>query len=319
MQEALRRVLRPLADWVIARGVPYAAVDEVLRAMLVEAAYAAYPDLAPHRRASRVTAATGLHRREVTRLLKTEALPPPKPSRAHEIFSRWISLATYDTGTGSGRTLPRTGPAPSFESLARSVTRDVHPRTLLEELVRLNRITVDAEADTVSLSRDSYVPRGDDAQLLSLLGQNVGDHLAAAAANVQSVAGEHFEQAIFADGLLPESVLALRPRVTEQWRAMVASLVPELQAMVEHDANRMPHAERRVRIGLYTYHAPAPSGPAPDEPEDAAEAPARARRAPRAAKPSGMPGGSAGGTGDASAAPAPPAVPVPRRSTSRKR
>ena len=35
------------------------------------------------------------------------------------------------------RALPRVGPAPSFESLAQEVTRDVHPRALLEELLRL--------------------------------------------------------------------------------------------------------------------------------------------------------------------------------------
>ena len=53
--------------------------------------------------------------------------------------------------------LPRQGAAPSFESLAQEITRDVHPRSLLDELCRLGLATWDEAGDTVALSREAFV------------------------------------------------------------------------------------------------------------------------------------------------------------------
>ena len=62
------------------------------------------------------------------------------------VFAHWRSDKRYRKRGGAPRTLPRVGPAPSFESLAQEVTRDVHPRALLEELLRLKLAVLDATA-----------------------------------------------------------------------------------------------------------------------------------------------------------------------------
>ena len=68
--DAVRQLLRPLARLAVARGLTHATVDEMLRAAFVEEAFAAYPQLLEHRRVSRISAATGINRREVTRLVE---------------------------------------------------------------------------------------------------------------------------------------------------------------------------------------------------------------------------------------------------------
>ena len=97
LQDALRaafeRLLAPLAQLAVARGVPFAVIDELARAAFVAAAHAAHPGLPPHRRVSRVSATTGLNRREVTRLLAAEAergapAPPPRTPAAM-VFAHW--------------------------------------------------------------------------------------------------------------------------------------------------------------------------------------------------------------------------------------
>ena len=70
LQQAIDCLLLPLAKLAVARGLPYAVLDEALRAAVVSVAHAAHPGLPEHRRASRVSAATGLHRREVNRLIE---------------------------------------------------------------------------------------------------------------------------------------------------------------------------------------------------------------------------------------------------------
>ena len=263
---ACRRVLAPLARLAVERGVAYPLIDELVRGAFVDAARGAHPDLAAPRGASRLSAATGLTRREVARLSQPAPLAEaPRRSPATEIFTRWLSDVQWRGDGAVPRALPRQGPAPSFETLARSVTQDVHPRTLLEEMARLGLARLDEADDTVRLLRETFVPTGDEARLFGFLGANVGDHLAAAVDNVLSPVPRHLEQALFADGLSADSVAGLRPLLAEQWQALVRQLAPRVQQLIDDDraAGRTP--DQRLRVGLYAY---AEVVPAPAEPAD---------------------------------------------------
>jgi hypothetical protein len=272
LEAALARLLAPLARLVVAQGLPYAVLDEMLRRAVVTQAHAAHPGLPEHRRASRVSVATGLNRREVNRLLAPEAVTEaaaPARSPAAMVFAHWRSSAAYRTRAGAPRVLPRTGAAPSFESLAQAVTRDVHPRALLEELLRLNLASHDAERDTVALTQSDFVPRGDAGRMLQWLGANVGDHLDGAVANVVAPTPQHADQAIAAEGLRAESVAQVRPLLHAHWQRLTEELVPLLERLIEEDAARATEHDpnsHRVRFGLYgfdTAPASAPTDAAP--------------------------------------------------------
>lgn len=254
--DALGAVLEPLARLAVARGVPFAALESMAKDAFVRAAHAAHPDLPEHRRVSRIATTTGLSRREVSRIVQTPQRQAPPRTVASEVFSRWMTDRRWrDRKTGLPLALRRLGPAPSFEALAQSVTRDVHPRSLLEELVRLGLATVDEAADTVGLAHDAFVPRGDAVRMARLMGDNVGDHLSGAVDNVLGDGRQHFEQAIFADGLSAESIEAFREIVKRQWQSLRQAVVPTLQSSIEADEAAGRAQDRRVRIGLYTYEA----------------------------------------------------------------
>ncbi len=267
---ALARLLTPLAQLAVAQGLPYAALDDMLRRAVVSSAHAAHPGLPEHRRTSRVSAATGLNRREVNRLLQVPARSPqasaPARSPAAMVFAHWRSSPAYRTRAGAPRVLARTGPAPSFESLAQAVTRDVHPRALLEELLRLNLAALDAQRDTVTLTQADFVPRGDHPLMVQWLGANAGDHLAAAVANVLGPQPRHADQAIAAEGLSAASVAQVRPLLQAHWQRLTDELVPLLERLIEADAARAgPDClnTHRVRFGLYGFDTVPPSAATP--------------------------------------------------------
>jgi hypothetical protein len=252
---AIRALMLPLARLLVARGVPYAEAEESLKTAMVQAAREAHRDGLPHRLVSRIATITGINRREVTRLTRMDSTPSqPQRSVAAQTFHRWRSNPAYLDASGEPLALPRQGDAPSFESLARGVTQDVHPRSLLDELLRLGMARLDPDTDTVTLILDAFVPSNDRGRMLELLAHNVGDHLSAAVTNVIGPTPRHLERAIYADGLSPEAIAAAEAWVAEAWRNIAVSLVPLLEKLIADEAHLPDSArQQRFRAGLYAY------------------------------------------------------------------
>jgi hypothetical protein len=268
LEQVLARVLGdlsvPLARLAVSRGVKFPQVQELLKQAFVRAAREQHPG-AGVRDISRVATTAGLTRREVARLSQHQ--PPARGERsspATQLFTRWLAERKLRDSRGRARVLPRQGPPPSFEALARSVTRDVHPKRLLDELLRLKLVKHNERADTVRLIKDAFVPDGDDERMLDFLGRNVGDHFAAGVANVLGDERRHFEQALFVSGLTDESVEATKKLIQAQWRALSAALVPEIESMRAADRRaRTRRNQRRLRVGLYSFDEIASDDDAP--------------------------------------------------------
>jgi hypothetical protein len=266
LEQTLEQLFAPLARLAIERGLKFPQVKELLKRAFLQAARVADPGDG-RRDVSRLATVAGLTRREVTRLSQRQ--PPVQAARlspATQVFTRWMAERKLRDSRGRPRVLARSGPAPSFDALARAVTRDVHPRRLLDELVRLGLVEHDERRDVVRVLKGAFVPRDDQVRMLGFLGDNAGDHLAAGVANVLDDDRRHFEQALFADELSDASIEVAKKLVNAQWRALTAALVPEIEELLKADrraARRRdaPRANRRLRIGLYSYdEAAAPDG-----------------------------------------------------------
>src|SRR5262245_56781098 len=260
--DALGLLLAPLARLCLARGLNFASAVELLKHAYIGAAREAHAGRHGPRDIARVSAATGISRREVTRISNELVAPSVvRGSPATKVFTRWASSAKLRDRQGRPRPLRRHGRAPSFDALSHSVTRDIHPTVILDELCRLGLTRHDPDTGLVHLLRDAFAPHEDQGRALSFLGSNVGDHLAAAVDNVLADAAQHLEQAIFADELSDQSLADVRSMVGAQWRSLLAELVPKLEALIEADRSAGRPAHQRVRIGLYSFHADMPEPP----------------------------------------------------------
>ncbi|HEY5321688.1 MAG TPA: hypothetical protein VIK58_02600, partial [Caldimonas sp.] len=134
--------------------------------------------------------------------------------------------------------------------------------------------------DEVRLLRESVVAGRDSERAFAFLGSNVGDHLRASVANVLAETPPHLEQAVFADELSAESIAAFRDIAKTQWLALLAATVPKLQALVDAEATSDRPRDRRVRIGLYTYHDAMSDPPTAPRPAVAPTTQATKRRRP---------------------------------------
>jgi hypothetical protein len=246
-----RTILEPLALWAIRNGVAYTAFAEMLKAVFVHAARAELDRTSGAITQSAISLLSGVHRKDVRTLSagETPRRAQPRPSVPSQVYTHWLADKRWRDRRGKPRPLPRTGEAGSFEALCRSLSNDVHPRAVLDELLRLGLVALQGER-VVPVVR-SFVPAADIEELTQLFAANAADHLAAAVSNLTAENAAFLEQSIFADGLRPESVEALHSEARAAWARSFQAVVTKARQRVEED--RHSDGEQRVRFGVYFY------------------------------------------------------------------
>ena len=240
--DRLDALFAPLARLLVAQGVAFPDLAERLKGHYVRAATAQAEGKPTD---SRLSVLTGLQRRDVARL-KGFAAKPPRPSPLTRLVALWSSDPDY-APDGASRALPRHGPAPSFEALAKRIRKDVHPRALLDTLLEAGTAALSEDGQTVHLRQTAYVPApGSEAQL-GYLAVNVGDHLATAADNL-SGQPPRFERALHYRGLTEAQARALAKEFEAGQTALLETLNRKAHAM-KQDAPEGANA--RIRAGGY--------------------------------------------------------------------
>ena len=255
-------MLAPLVRALIQQGVIYPQFTAALKQVFMEVARSELRERNQRETDSAISVLSGIHRKEVRAAGASSGQNlSPELTLASQIFTRWVTDPGYRNKRNKPKDLPRSGAKDSFDSLASSVSKDVHPRTALEELVRLEMVTVDAEM--VRLNAQAFVPKQGFKETAALLSHNVADHLAAGAHNLSSQNQNKFlEQSIFAKGLTVEATEQLGVFAREVWMHAFETMVPRAETLIAND-NGNPEATQRMRFGIYFYAEDA--GPLADE------------------------------------------------------
>jgi len=254
-------VARPLVRLLIRNGVPYQAFASALKRVFVEAAR---DELAGRNMAqtdSAVTLLSGVHRRDVRnfgRLAGAKAAEAEAPrSLAGEIVARWMSDPAFVDATGSPLVLARSNDeaAGSFDALVAGVSRDVRPRAVLDELSRLGVAREDD--DGIRLLGSGFAPRQDQQEMFRLFADNLGDHAAAAVANLHGE-GNFLEQSVFVDEITENSAARLHKVSVQAWKQAFKIVMKEAQQRFDDDAATVEPEQRRhrARFGVYFYSEP---------------------------------------------------------------
>lgn len=260
--DAALRVMAPLVEWLLHEGVTHSRLASALKQTFLDAAPGVLEGSATKVNDSSISTLTGIHRKDV-REWRSVGRPLPQ-SRTFgtiaELFTRWVNDPDYCDSKGRPRVLDRVGGPGSFEALAASVSSDVHPHTLLRELIRLGVADCvdtgsDGDGEKVCLSTQALVPKKGAAEMLQLFSDNVADHLAAATHNLRQPSAPMLEQSVFADDLRPESVAALNALARQIWLRAFHEIVRDATKLCERDQGQ-GGADQRVRIGMYFYHGP---------------------------------------------------------------
>jgi hypothetical protein len=273
--------MEPVAAWLIRHGVSHSAFAELLKRVFIAAADQELKRGGANSTQSALSLLSGVHRKDV-RVLEGQARAPrafPRPPLSSQVFTRWLTDPRFRDRSGKPRPLQRSGPGRTFESLCRELSSDVHPRAVLDELLRLGQVAI--KDDRIVVLTKSFVPTARLDALTALFADNVSDHIAAAVSNLTTDSERYLEQSVYADGLSPDSAIALHGEARELWAHAFEIFVNRARKRVDADANDA--GDYRVRFGVYYFSEPAT--PTTDQPASPPAKSTVARRRARKAQP----------------------------------
>ena len=250
--------MRPIVRLLIARGVQLPAVTAMLKQVFVDVANQDFRIDGKAPTDSRISVLTGVHRRDV-RSIRTDGMPSsarPVMSLSATVIGRWLGDPAYRDEKGQPRILPRLADngSPSFEELFQGISKDVHPRTVLDDLLNQKLVEWDEEADCVRLRSHAFVPSEGGEDLMRFFEMNLHDHLAAAVANLldDQKHGRFLERAVFYNRLLPSSV----DQIEDSARRLGEDVLNDLNGTalrLQKSDESSGEATERFRFGVFFY------------------------------------------------------------------
>lgn len=212
---ALRRVLRPMVKLMLARGITYPYLADLLKALFVDVADNDFRLDQKPPTDSRVSLVSGVHRKEVNRLhqemVSHAEIVPSVVSLGAQLVAVWLGSAQYLDENNRPRPLPRfvsEGGELSFEALVAGVNSFIRPRVVLDEWLRLGVARYD-EAHRVCLNVEAFIPAKGFDEKAYYFGHNLHDHAAAATHNLIGAGKPFLERTVHYDALSASSVAAL--------------------------------------------------------------------------------------------------------------
>jgi len=266
-------VLRPIVRLLLSNGITFPFLSDLLKKIYVETAEKEFGLGVRPLTDSRITLLTGVHRKDVRRL-RHEVVPensaPSALTLGTRIVARWLGDPSYLDPAGAPRPLPRTphkGGAESFAALVEKVSKNVRPRSVLDELMRLGVIEIDAE-DRVHLVTRGFVPGKELDAKAFYFGEALHDHLAAAVDNLGGDKPAWLERSVYYDELSPAAVQQL----TEKSEKLSMQVLQEINRDgIALEASDPPTLTQRMRmrLGVYFYAEPVPQPPTAEAPKPA--------------------------------------------------
>ena len=179
--KALSSLLRPLVRALVAHGITLPFLSGMLKRVYVEVVNEDFAIADKQQTASRISLMSGVHRKDVRRLLD-EPVDQQKVPKGVSVGARligiWAGSPDYVDEAGRPLPLPRSTKADagiSFDSLVETINRkDIRPRAVLDELVRLGVARVD-ENDVVHLVAEAFLPSQGFDELAYYFGRNLRD------------------------------------------------------------------------------------------------------------------------------------------------
>jgi len=267
---ALYRIFRALARLCLRHGLSYEAAAEIAKRAFVEVAQREFVISGRKQSASRVALLTGLHRKEVGRMMTT-ARPEDtgtaiRVAYSERVIGGWRRDPEFTDVRGGPAALPFEEGSPSFMALVKRYGgRDVPGRAVLDELTRVGAVTRLRDG-RIKLVARAYVPGVASAESLAILGSDVADLIAAIDHNLSCEPGAGlFQRRVAYDNLPAEALDEVHGEVRRAGQALLERL-DRIMSKRDRDSNPKVQGTGRKRAMAGVYFFSEDVAPEEEEP-----------------------------------------------------
>ena len=274
---SLYRLLRPLVRLMLARSIPFQQAIGLLKQVYVDVAAEELVRSGDRPSASRLSLSTGIHRKEIKRLHENPASEDDMPASVAlgaQLVARWTNETPFvgkdDEPLALTRS-PEEGGAPSFHALVTSVTTDIHPRSVLDEWLRLGIVRVDDDK-RIHLLTAAFVPHEGFEEKAFYFGRNLHDHIDVAARNVEGETSPKLERSVHYGDLPRAAVDQLETLARREGMKLLERVnrrARQLRADGETRSEQGDGRSERMNFGLYFYRGPGAADDLAGETDDA--------------------------------------------------
>lgn len=256
---ALLTLMRPLARFLLARGIAFDSFVEVAKRAFIEVAEKDFGIPGKRQTDSRISVLTGLTRKEVARV-RDEAEPlsvvaDQRLNRAARVVSGWVrDFAPTKKANAANMSLALAGSKRSFSELVRRYSGDMPVQSVLDELLRAGTVTRRADG-SVQLVNRTYLAAKDEAGKVSLLGNDARDLIATITHNLDAKPAAAFFQRKTSYNNIPADALdEVRELLREDGQVFLERF-DRILAAKDRDMNAAVAGDGRKRavIGLYYF------------------------------------------------------------------
>ena len=262
---AVRLLLRPLVRILLRNGVAHGVFAELSKKIFVDVAFDEFAPDGKKQTVSRVSAQTGLTRKEVKRLhelqVTDESSSQARYNRAVRVISGWMHDERFLDRQGKPAALVLDGQPSSFDVLVKDYSGDIPVRAMLSMLTEAG--TVKETDGKVSLVRQAYVPGGDPAEKLDILGSDVFELISTIDHNL-TVEPEKllFQRKVSYDNINPDALPRLRKLSARKAQTLLEQLDKQY-AQQEHEDDSEQGST--VSLGIYYFEQESSDEPQHDD------------------------------------------------------
>jgi len=245
-------MLKPLVNFGLAHSLKIQDFSECVKTVFVQAAVSELRRNKQKISQSKVAVITGLHRREVVRILLSDEKPLPPANLITNVIGHWVSNKRFSRPSGGPAVLSVEGADSEFVELVRSVSSDLNPYTVLFELERVG--IVERVPRGIRLVTNSYTPKSDLREGSIFMSEDVADLIACASKNLDendAVPNLHLKTQY--DNVSKEHKQSIKLWFMQKGLELHTQAREFLSAF-DRDINpELPRADSKIRVALGTF------------------------------------------------------------------
>ncbi len=254
---AIAKVLRPLVRLAIKAGLKYADIDQLVREALFDEAQSQCNDQ-DRRNGSKLSMMTGMHRKEVALRLAAGTQTVTRNARAYarsaaqDVFTKWAYLSRLDPRRRSLPIADVSNRGVAFNKIARELVTDVHPRAVLDELLRLGLVV--EENGRARMVAHAFTSKTSASDRVLFFADNARAFLSTCVENILDSRPNQLERAIWGEGMGLRDANRVHALAGKQWESARNALFEAISNAAKVDEDVEPRF--RVRVGTYVNFEP---------------------------------------------------------------